>query len=516
MNWIKVLWVDDEIEMLKPHFLFLKERGYETTPCTNGQDALDLIKATSFDIVLLDENMPGLNGLETLDEIKNILPDLPVIMITKNEEEHIMEEAIGAKISDYLIKPVNPNQILSSLKKILNHKSLIADKTTQNYQQQFREISQSLLNLETHQDWSDYFKKLMYWELELESLEDSSMFQVFETQMKEANIQFAKFIENHYEHWMRGNPGPVFSHQAFEKFVFPQIKQHQPTLLLMIDNLRFDQWKTILPELKNYCKVIQEETYYSLLPTATQYARNAFFAGYTPLEISKRFPQWWKNDIDEGGKNLYELELLKEQCQRLGMERPMSYHKITQLQQSQQLIKNLQNHTHEGLTTVVYNFVDMISHAKTEMEVIKELAPDSKAYRSITSSWFKNSPLKELIKKACDLNYTILFTTDHGTIHVGYPSEVIGDKETSINLRYKSGKSLTFDPKDVIQCKNPQEYQLPSFYGINSSYIFAKSDAYFIYKNNFNQYAKMYKNTFQHGGVSLEEMIIPFVVLNSR
>jgi DNA-binding response OmpR family regulator len=516
MNWINILWVDDEIEMLKPHFLFLKERGYNTTPCTNGLDALGLIDKDTYDIVLLDENMPGLNGLETLDGIKNKYPDLPVIMITKNEEEHIMNEAIGAKISDYLIKPVNPNQILLSLKKILDHKSLIAEKTTQNYQQQFRELSLSIVILETHDDWIEYFKKLMYWELELESLEDSSMFEVFETQIQEANAQFAKFIEINYEDWMQGNGGPVMSHQAFEHFVFPQLKKHRPSLLLMIDNLRFDQWKTIASEVKEYCKVENEAAYFSILPTATQYARNAFFAGRTPLDISKTFPQWWKNDIEEGGKNLHEFDLLKTLCKRLGIERPMSYHKITQIQQCQQLTKNLQNHTHEGLTTVVYNFVDMISHAKTEMEVIKELAPDNKAYRSLTASWFKNSPLKDLIKKASGLGFQILLTTDHGTINVGHPSEVIGDKETSMNLRYKSGKSLTYQKKDVISCKHPDSFELPSFYGLNSSYIFAKNNAYFVYKNNFNHYAKFFNDTFQHGGVSLEEMIIPFVVLNPR
>jgi len=516
MNWIKVLWVDDEIEMLKPHFLFLKERGYETTPCTNGLDAIDLIDKDNYDIVLLDENMPGLNGLETLDGIKNKHPDLPVVMITKNEEEHIMEEAIGAKIYDYLIKPVNPNQILLSLKKILDHKSLIAEKTTQNYQQQFREISLSLSNLETHEDWIEYFKKLMYWELELESLEDLSMFEVFETQMQEANIQFAKFIEQNYQNWMRGNDGPILSHTAFREYVYPEIKAHQPSLLIMIDNLRFDQWRTILPEIKEYCKIESEKTYFSILPTATQYARNAFFGGCTPLELSKQYPQWWKNDIDEGGKNVYEFDFLKAQCKRLGLKRPVSYHKITQVQQSQQLIKNLQNHTHEGLTTVVYNFVDMISHAKTEMEVIKELAPDNKAYRSLTSSWFKNSPLKELIKKAARLGFQILLTTDHGTINVGFPSEVIGDKNTGMNLRYKSGKSLTYEAKNVITCKVPESFQLPSFYGLNSSYIFAKKDTYFVFKNNFNHYAKLFNDTFQHGGVSLEEIIIPFVVLTPR
>ena len=516
MNWIKVLWVDDEIEMLKPHFLFLKERGYDTTPCTNGLDALGLIDKTVYDIVLLDENMPGLNGLETLDGIKNKHPELPVVMITKNEEEHLMEEAIGAKISDYLIKPVNPNQILLSLKKILDHKSLIAVKTTQNYQQQFREISLSLSNLETHEDWIEHFKKLMYWELELESLEDPSMLAVFETQMQEANVQFAKFIEVNYQNWIQEDDGPILSHKAFQEFVLPEIKTHQPSLLIMIDNLRFDQWRTVLPEIKEYCKIESEKTYFSILPTATQYARNAFFGGFTPLELSQKYPQWWKNDIDEGGKNLHEFEFLQAQCKRLGINRAVSYHKITQIQQSQQLIKNLQNHMHEGLTTVVYNFVDMISHAKTEMEVIRELAPDNKAYRSLTASWFKNSSLKELIKKGANLGFQILLTTDHGTINVGFPSEVIGDKETSMNLRYKSGKSLTYEAKNVISCKSPESFRLPSFYGLNSSYIFAKKDTYFVYKNNFNHYAKLFDDTFQHGGVSLEEMIIPFVVLTPR
>ena len=516
MNWIKILWVDDEIEMLKPHFLFLKERSYDTTPCTNGLDAISLIESNDFDIVLLDENMPGLNGLETLDQIKNRKPDLPVVMITKNEEEQIMDKAIGSKISDYLIKPVNPNQILSSLKKILDHKSLIANKIMYNYQKQFREISQSLIDLKNHNEWVEYFKKLMYWELELQSLEDLSMFETFETQKQEANIQFAKFIENNYQDWIERNSGPILSHQAFEKLVVPELKEHKPSLLIIIDNLRFDQWKTILPEIKDYCRIESENNYFSILPTTTQYSRNAFFAGLTPLEISKTYSQWWKNDMDEGGKNQYEFDFLKEQCERLGFNRPLSYHKITQLNKSQQLIKNLQNHAHEGLTTIVYNFVDMISHAKTEMEVIKELAPNNKAYRSLTASWFKNSPLKDIIKKASSIGFQILLTTDHGTINVRYPSEVIGDKETSINLRYKSGKSLTYETKDVISCKSPETFKLPSFYGLNSSYIFAKSDSYFVYKNNFNHYAKLFNNTFQHGGVSLEEMIIPFVVLKPR
>jgi DNA-binding response OmpR family regulator len=515
MESIKILWVDDEIEMLKPHFLFLEDRGYTTTPCTNGQDALDLIEANRFDVILLDENMPGLNGLETLAEIKNRKPNLPVVMITKNEEEQIMEDAIGSKISDYLIKPVNPHQILLSLKKILNQKNLVAEKTTQSYQQEFRKISQSLMDLDSYDDWIEYFKKLMYWELELETLEDKSLFEIFETQMKEANSQFAKFISSNYTRWIQDNAGPTLSHKVFQKHVVPELRENKPTLLILIDNLRFDQWKTIEPEIRNNYTIEQEHTCFSILPTATQYARNAFFSGLTPLEIQKKFPKWWKNDTEEGGKNLYEKELLEAQCERLNFKRPISYHKITQLQHSQQLIKNLQNHTHEGLTAVVYNFVDMISHAKTEMEVIKELAPDNKAYRSITLSWYRNSPLKELLKKAASLGFKVLLTTDHGTINVGHPSAVMGDRETSLNLRYKTGKSLTYDPKDVLECKDPKDFHLPAL-SINSPYIFAEEDYYFVYKNNYNHFVNFFKNTFQHGGVSMEEMIIPFVVLSPR
>ncbi|MBT5283817.1 bifunctional response regulator/alkaline phosphatase family protein [Flavobacteriaceae bacterium] len=515
MESIKILWVDDEIEMLKPHFLFLEDRGYTTTPCTNGQDALDLIEANRFDVILLDENMPGLNGLETLAEIKNRKPNLPVVMITKNEEEQIMEDAIGSKISDYLIKPVNPHQILLSLKKILNQKNLVAEKTTQSYQQEFRKISQSLMDLDSYDDWIEYFKKLMYWELELETLEDKSLFEIFETQMKEANSQFAKFISSNYTRWIQDNAGPTLSHKVFQKHVVPELRENKPTLLILIDNLRFDQWKTIEPEIRNNYTIEQEHTCFSILPTATQYARNAFFSGLTPLEIQKKFPKWWKNDTEEGGKNLYEKELLEAQCERLNFKRPISYHKITQLQHSQQLIKNLQNHTHEGLTAVVYNFVDMISHAKTEMEVIKELAPDNKAYRSITLSWYRNSPLKELLKKAASLGFKVLLTTDHGTINVGHPSAVMGDRETSLNLRYKTGKSLTYDPKDVLECKDPKDFHLPAV-SINSPYIFAEEDYYFVYKNNYNHFVNFFKNTFQHGGVSMEEMIIPFVVLSPR
>jgi len=515
MDRITILWVDDEIELLKPHFLFLESKGYTLTACNNGRDALELVAESHYDVVLLDENMPGLNGLETLSELKQKKPQLPVIMITKNEEEQIMNEAIGAKIADYLIKPVNPNQILLTLKKNLNHQHLIAEKTTKNYQQEFGKISQEISQINTHEGWVQFYRKMVFWELELEALEDTSLLEIFESQKKEANAQFARFVKTAYPQWMQGDNPPLLSHQVFQKAVFPKLTEGKPHLLLVIDNLRWDQWRVIAKDISSLYAVEEESAYYSLLPTATAYARNALFAGLTPLEIHKRHPQWWLFDDEMGGKNNHEENLLEDQIERLQKKISFSYHKITQLKQGQQLIKQLGNHTHEQLTVVVYNFVDMISHAKTEMEMIKELAPNNKAYRSLTRSWFANSPLKALLQKAASLGFQLLLTTDHGTINVEDPVTLISHKEASTNLRYKAATSLTYDHKNIVACSDPKSFQLPS-QRVQDQFIFATSDQYFVYKKDFHHYAQFYKNSFQHGGISLEEMIVPFVVLRPR
>ncbi|RPG69627.1 MAG: PglZ domain-containing protein [Flavobacteriaceae bacterium TMED120] len=516
MSTIDILWVDDEIDLLKPHIIFLENKGYKVHPCNNGQEALIRVQEQSFEVVLLDENMPGLNGLETLGQLKQIIPHVPVVMITKNEEEHIMEEAIGSKISDYLIKPVNPNQILLCLKKLLQHKNLVAEKTIQNYQQEFRKIALTLNELHTHNEWADFYEKMVFWEQELEQLEDPSMFEIFEMQMKEANQLFAKFIEHNYEDWLKKTlPAPTLSHNLLDREVFPRLKSKQPTLLIVIDNLRWDQWKGIAQHIGDYYALTEEKKYFSIIPTATQYARNAIFSGLTPLEMSKTHPEWWRNDTDEGGKNLYEKEFLKAQLQRKNIALAWSYHKIRNLLEGKQLVKTFQNHTQEQLTVIVYNFVDMISHAKTEMEIIKELAADNKAYRSLTKSWFANSPLLEIIQKAASHKFNLLLTTDHGTVNVGSPSSLIGDRETSQNLRYKTGRDLTYESKDVMACQAPEELQLPRL-ALNSQFVFAKEDNYFVYPKNYNHFAKLFQNSFQHGGISMEEMIIPFVVMSPK
>ncbi|GHA32427.1 two-component system response regulator [Salinimicrobium marinum] len=516
MNNIKILWVDDEIDLLKPHILFLEGKGYEVHKCQSGTEALEEVEKVNFDIVFLDENMPGLTGLETLSEIKEKQANLPVVMITKSEEEYIMEEAIGSKIADYLIKPVNPNQILLSLKKNLDHSRLVSEKTTSSYQQEFRKIAMDMAMINDYKGWADLYQKLIYWELELENIEDSGMFEILESQKVEANSQFFKFIEKNYPSWFEKNAdAPVMSHTLFKEKILPEVNKEQPTLLVVIDNMRYDQWKAFEPVINNYYKKEYETPFYSILPTATQYARNAIFSGLMPSDMEKLYPDLWKNDTEEGGKNLHENEFLQGQLKRLGKNIKHEYHKISSLKAGKKLVENFKSQKENDLTVVVYNFVDMLSHSKTEMEVIKELASTNKSYRSLTHSWFRNSPLLEIIQQAQQLGFKLILTTDHGTINVKNPSKVIGDKETSLNLRYKTGKSLTYEDKDVLAAKNPKSIHLPSI-NMSSSYIFARGDLFFAYPNNYNHYVSYYRNTFQHGGVSLEEMIIPFAVLSPR
>lgn len=516
MGNINILWVDDEIELLKPHILFLEKKNYVVTSCKSGTEAIELSTENKFDIVFLDENMPGLSGLDTLSALKEINSTLPVVMITKSEEEYIMEDAIGNKIADYLIKPVNPHQILLSLKKNLDHNRLVSEKTSSNYLQEFRKISMELNEISSFEEWEQLYKKLVFWELELENSNDPTMSEILEAQKSEANQQFGKFIEKSYTGWFEDYQAPIMSHTLFKDKIAKSLNTNQKTLMVVIDNLRYDQWKVIEPSINKYYKTQEDSLYFSILPTATQYARNSIFSGLMPSEIEKLFPHYWKNDNDEGGKNLYEAELLEFQLKRLGLSHlKYEYFKITNLKAGQKLAESFKSKASNHLTVVVYNFVDMLSHAKTEMEVLKELAANDKGYRSLTKSWFDNSPLLEIIKQAKELNFKLIITTDHGTINVKNPSKVIGNKDTSLNLRYKTGRSLSYEQKDVLAVKDPKSIYLPSS-AMNSSFIFAKDNLFFAYPNNYNHYVSYFRNTYQHGGISLEEVIIPFAILNPR
>jgi len=515
MSKNKILWVDDEIDFLKSHIIFLNDRGYDVNTCTNGSDAMELIKTNLYDIVLLDENMPGINGIETLKQIKKINSNLKVIMITKSEEENIMDEAIGKEISDYLIKPVNPNQILLSLKKNLKDKELIKNNNVIEYQQEFRNLSLKMMNITDFNQWINLYKEILKWELNLSKINDSTMIEILKTQKSEANSLFAKFIEKNYSEWLNSVESPTLSHNLIKNHLVKELGQI-PTLFLVIDNLRFDQWMVIEPLILDYYKKESEISYFSILPTTTQYARNSLFSGLMPLKIKEKYPKFWKDDHEQGGKNLFEYELLDKNLENL-FNRKINheYFKITNLKNGVKLASNLKAKINNTLTTIVYNFVDMLSHSKTEMEMIKELASNDKAYRSLTKSWFENSPLFDIIKNAQDLGFKMIITTDHGTINVKNPAKIIGDKNTSQNLRYKTGKSLTYNSKENLSYKNPELIGLPKT-SINSSYVFSKEDFYLVYPNNYNHFSNYFKNTYQHGGISMEEMIIPFIVLNPK
>jgi CheY-like chemotaxis protein len=518
MPLIKILWVDDEIESLQSQKIFLQNKGYDVHTLTNGFDAIDYVKENLVDVVILDETMPGITGLETLAKIKEVNSQIPIVLITKNETENLMDEAIGSQISDYLIKPVNPNQVLLSLKKILDNKRLVAEKTTSAYQQQFRNLFMVLNSNPDFNEWMDIYKKLVYWELEMGKSDSPEMMEIFQSQKQEANAEFFKFVSRNYTSWVNSKSvnSPVMSHTLMQQKVLPHIEKGIPTFFIIVDNLRFDQWKAIQPIFAENFRILEEDTFYSILPTATQYCRNAIFAGLLPIDIEKQFPGQWKNDDEEGGKNLSEELFIRAQLKRLKKEQiRFSYTKVLNHHDGQNLLNNFHNLLGNDLNIIVYNFVDMLSHARTEMEVLKELASDEISYRSITASWFEHSPLNQALKRIADKKVNVVLATDHGSVRVKNPCKVVGDKQTTTNLRYKHGRNLNYDPKEVLFFRDPKEAGLPSP-SLNSTYIFAKEDGFLCYPNNYNYYVNYYRNTFQHGGVSLEEMIVPVVRMTSK
>lgn len=511
---IKILWADDEIDLLRPHIIFLEQKGYSVTPVVSGTDAIEACSNSHFDVVFLDENMPGLSGLETLLEIKKAQPALPVVMITKSEEENIMEQAIGQKISDYLIKPVNPNQILMSIKKVVHAQEIITEKTTSGYQSEFMRIGMQINDSMSAEDWQKVYNNLIFWEMQLDEA-GGSMDEMLQMQKTEANNLFAKYIRKNYENWIESGKHPVMSPDIFKTKVFPLLDKGEKVFFILIDNLRQDQWRIIQREIGNLYNFDSDDTFYSILPTATQYSRNAIFSGLMPAQIRKMYPNLWVDEEEDEGKNLNEEALVKTQIERFRKKYTFSYNKINTNQAGEKYNESVKGLLGNDLNVVVFNFVDMLSHARTEVKLFRELAPDEAAYRSLVQSWFRHSSISDLFKILAEHKIKIVLTTDHGSIRVKNAIKVVGDKNTNVNLRYKVGKNLAYNKKEVFSIVKPDVAGLPSP-NLSSTYIFAEGQDFIAYPNNYNYYVQYYKDTFQHGGVSLEEMIIPVITMSPK
>lgn len=524
----KILWIDDEIDLLRPHIMLLEQRGYSVKTANNGEDAVAIAQEERppFDLVFLDENMPGMGGLQTLEIIKQQSPDTPVVMVTKSEEEDLMEQAIGKKISDYLTKPVNPTQVLLAVKKFLEGRQILGEAVSRDYTQEFARMSGQIMMASTAQDWIELYAKLVAWEMELDEHGGLGLAQTLGEQKKEMNSEFGKFVERNYKNWVNtiytsenAANRPAMSPDVVEEWLLPELEQgNENVIFFVIDCMRLDQWLIMEAELRNLFKITRNY-HFSILPTATPYSRNSIFAGQFPLEFGKAFPQTWSDsNDDEHSHNKDEVELLKRllERKRVKLRNDLKYIKIIDRDFGAGIAQNISTTARNHLTAIVVNFVDMLAHTRSDSPVLKEIAPDESAYRSLTRSWFMHSSLLDMFRALANVpNIKIIVTTDHGSIRSLRGAKVIGDRETSTSLRYKHGRNVKAEEKQAMMIKNPEEYKLPRR-GTTSNYIIAKEDFYFVYPTDYHKFLNYYRDTFQHGGMSMEEMILPVIKLEPR
>jgi CheY-like chemotaxis protein len=522
MDKKNLLWVDDEIDLLRSHIIFLSEKGYEVDTAMNGADAISAVKEKTYDLIFLDEMMAGMGGLETLAQIKEMNPNIPVVMITKSEEETLMDDAIGGKISDYLTKPVNPSQVLLVCKKILEGKKISGQYAAKDYLQDFNQISQALTGSMDFAEWIEIYLKIVNWDIELDLYSEMGLRQTLNDQKKEANKEFSKFVEKNYRHWINSTGDldtPTLTTEITEKYVFNHLKNDKTSVFyFVLDCLRLDQWLVMEKHLRDLFK-IEKDYYYAILPTATPYARNALFSGLYPSEIEKYYPDLWAGNLDdESSMNRYEKELLQLLLNRkkINLRNELKYIKIIDPEVGRNFEQNILSYKNNHFTAVVVNFLDMVAHGRSDSDILKEIAPDEAAYRSLTNSWFTHSSLIGTLKAIAKMdNVKIVITTDHGSIRSLRGAKVLGDREASTNLRFKYGRNLKVDDKHAMYIKNAQEYKLPKR-GVTINYIIAKEDYYFVYPTDYHKYLSYYKDTFQHGGISLEEMILPVITMEPK
>ncbi|MCX7757605.1 MAG: response regulator [candidate division WOR-3 bacterium] len=503
---MRILWIDDEIELLKPYIYLLTEKGYNITTASNGPDGLALAQKTNYDVVFLDEMMVGMDGLTVLEKLKSYDPNIIVIMITKISEEELMNRAFSQLADDYIIKPFTPNQILAVLKRIYEKKILVSEKIKRDFSQ----LQLKRRDIVDFRDWVKYYLTLLYWQTNIERFGDNTLRESFAQEKFESNKEFVRYIEKNYSRWIKENSGPILSNKFFVNFILPHLK-NQKVYLFLFDSMTVAQWLALVPILREYYD-ITTQYYFSILPTATPYSRNAIFSGMLPLEIYKNYPQYWV--FEESGQNRFEEELLKIQLAKLGFFNKILFVKISRTDDLAS-IENVLLNNECFLSIIIINFLDLLIHSIRTQRLLDEIVNSEQTLIHLTKIWFTNSEIFNLLAKLRKENNLIIITSDHGFIKVGHPTVIYGGREISSNLRYKYGNALRVDEKAAFLVERPEDLMLPvERRGIK--FAIAKMDYYFIYPTKFHEYEATYKYSYQHGGISLEEMILPVAFLTPR